>query len=159
MTGAIVEAMDKDYFDTGELKTWVEDAVKEYNQETGSSLEVKKYEVEDNTAKVTIEYPSLADYSGFNNVEAFQGSIAQAEEAGYTFDGEFVSAKGKPSVTYKELQGSKTYHVVILEEAEALTVSLEKDILYASGNVKVNGKKATVTEPKAKELAYIIYKP
>lgn len=157
VTGAIVESLDKDYYSAKELTEWVEDSVGEYNKEKNKdALEVKKCEVEKDVAKVTITYDSLEDYSAFNHVKAFDGTIKEAEEAEYDLEKEFISAKGKPSVTYTELEGSKDYRVIIVEESQ--TIILEEDVLYATSNVKVKGEKAIV-KTNSEELAYIIYKP
>lgn len=155
LTEAIVEALDKKYYDAGEMEDWIDEEVKAYNKEHGSAVDLKKCEVDGKEAKVTFEYKSMVDYSEFNNVKAFCGTIAQAEKAGYGFEGEFISTKDKPSITHMELEGSKKYKVVILEDSQK--VVLENDILYASPNVKVDGKKATV-EASTNDLAYIIYK-
>lgn len=155
VTEAIVESLDKDYFDAGELEEWIDSEVEKYNKENDNAVDLKKYEVEDKTARVTFEYDSMADYSRFNNMHTFCGTIAQAEKAGYDFEGEFASAGDKPSITHKEIEGSKKYKVVIAEAAQ--TVVLENDILYAGSNVKVKGRKATV-DADTKDLAYIIYK-
>ncbi len=155
VTEAIVESLDKKYYDADEMEDWIEEEVDGYNKEHGNVVDLKKCEVEDEIAKVTFEYEAMADYSDFNHVKAFCGTIAQAEKAGYRFEGEFLSTKDKPSITHMELEGSKKYKAVIMEDSQ--TVILENDILYASPNVKVNGKKATV-ETGTGELAYIIYK-
>lgn len=154
---AITEAMDKSYFNEKDLDQWVEDYVKEYNKEAKKeAIQVKKSEVEEKKAKVTIEYASMEDYSAFNNVEAFEGTVAKAQKEGYDLNREFKSAKGKPSITMDEIDGSEEYHIIVLEESQ--TVVLEKDALYASSNVKCNGKKAAA-KIKTGEFAYIIYKP
>lgn len=155
-TSAIVESLDKDYYSVNELEKWINEAVDEFNKTNKGSIEVEKCEVEDGNAKVTLEFASLKDYGDFNNVRAFNGTIEEAQKAGYNLEGEFLSAKGKPSVTYAELEGSKSYYVLVIEEAQ--TVELENDILYASSNVKVKGKKAVI-DKNTKEFAYIIYKP
>lgn len=156
VTSAIVEALDKDYFSIKELEKWIDEEVNTYNKENKGSIKVRKCEEESGKARVTLEFPSLEDYSTFNNVEAFFGTIEEAEKAGYSFNSEYISAKGKPSVTGAELEGSKSYYVLIVEEAQ--TIELDEDILYASSNVKVKGERASV-DADTKELAYIIYKP
>lgn len=139
-----------------ELTKWVDEAIEEYNKENKNALEVTQCEVEDNTVRVSIEYASLKDYSAFNNVKAFDGTVADAKKAGFEMAGEFLSTKGKPSITYAELEDSKEYHLIIIEDPQTLV--LEEDVLYASSNVKVEKNKAII-ESGTKELAYMIYKP
>lgn len=159
VTEAIVESDEKDYYNEKELTDWVENVVKDYNKENSKVLEIEKCEIEKDKAKVTIVYPSLQDYSSFNHLKAFEGTIAEAKEAGYELEGEFRSTKGKPSVTYAELEGSKEYHVIVLEIVAApQTVVLEEDVLYVSSNVKADKNQAKIKK-ETKDLAYIIYKP
>lgn len=156
VTEAIVEALDKDYYDSNEMENFIEEEVDAYNKEAGSDkVDVVKYEVENHKAKVTIEYESMADYGKFNNVSAFYGTIKEAKKAGHEFEGEFLSAKDKPAITYKELKGSNSYYAVVVEGKQ--TVVLDNDVLYASPNVKIKGEKAIVEN--SNEKAYIIYKP
>lgn len=157
VTEAIVETLDEEYYDAKKMKDWVTKEVDAYNKEQGSDvLEMVKCEVEDKTAKVTIEYDTMKDYETFNGVRAFCGTIQKAEKAGYDFEGEFKSTKGKPQITHAELENSESYYAVIVSEAQE--VILEDEILYASPNVSVKGKKAVI-DKGAGNLAYIIYKP
>lgn len=157
VTSAIVESLDKDYYDMKELQDWTQQEVDAYNKENGDdAVVIKKCEKEDKNAKVTLEYASMKDYSEFNHVDAFFGTIEEAAGEGYDFEDEFDSAKGKPSIGYTELEGSKEYYVLITEESQ--TIVLDDDILYASPNVKVKGDTADI-ENDNKGLAYIIYKP
>lgn len=155
ITEAIVESLDKNYYDFKELEDWIDSEVDAYNKSNGKVIDLKKCQSEDNKVKVTMEYDSMKDYSQFNNVKAFCGTIAEAEKAGYEFEGEFISAKDKPSITHAELEGSKKYRAIIVDESQ--TIVLKEEILYASSNVKVEGKNATV-KTETNELAYIIYK-
>lgn len=156
ITEAIVETLDKDYYDSGEMENFIEEETAAYNKQAGDEkVEIAKCEVEDGKARVTMEYESMKEYGEFNSVTAFHGTVSEAKKAGYDFEGEFVSAKDKPSITYKELKGSKEYYVVIVEGEQ--TVILDEDVLYASPDVKVEGEKAIVEN--SDEKAYIIYKP
>lgn len=156
VTSAIVEPLDKDYYDITELEKWIKDEVKSYNQENDKdAVTVKKCEEEDKNAKVTLLFASMEDYSSFNRVEAFQGSIDEGVKAGYQYDGELKSTKGKPSITFEELKGSKDYYMIVTEESQ--TIVLDHEILYVSDNVKVDGEQAVI-DKKTDEPAYIIYK-
>lgn len=157
--GAVVEKLDQEYYDPQELEEWIQDEVDAYNHEDGKDkIKIRKNEVEDDQAKVNIIYASVKDYADFNQVTAFQGTVAEAEEAGYEFNGKFKSTADKPSITEMEIKGSKEYKVLILEECQKL--QMNKKILYASDNVEVSkGSHKTADIIAEKEnLAYIIYK-
>lgn len=157
VTSAIVESLDKDYYDMDELEKWTIQEIESYNDDnTEDAVVLKKCEKEDGNAKVTLEYASMEDYSSFNHVDAFCGTITEAAEAGYDFGDELKSTKGKPSIGYTELEGNDDYYALITQEAQEIV--LDNDILYASSNVKVNGAKATIDKDN-RELVYIIYKP
>lgn len=159
VVGALSEKFDKDYYKEDELSDWIKAEVDSYNKENGKkTLKLGECEIEDDQAKVSISYASIEDYANFNQVVAFEGTIAEAQKAGYTFAGEFKSTTDKPSITNKEIDGSKEYKVLILEESQQLV--MEKKILYINDVVQVNEdnlKKAKVNASK-KNLAFIIYK-
>lgn len=159
VTEAIVEKLDEEFYDEKKMEDWITKDVDAYNKEHGSDvLKIVKCEVEGETAKATIEYDSMKDYGEFNGMKAFCGTIREAEKAGYDFEGEFESARGKPVITHDELENSESYYAVIVSEAQEIV--LEEEILYASPNVSVKGKKAVIDKGAGNHnLAYIIYKP
>jgi hypothetical protein len=68
----------------------VEEAISDYTEEHGSgTVKLKDLSFADGVATLSIEYASVSDYSEFNGIEMFTGSIAEALAAGYSFDGEY----------------------------------------------------------------------
>ncbi len=161
VTEAIVESWDESFFDEKDLKSDINDEIKDFKSiNKDASISMENLEIEDKKARVSMKYDSIASYSGFNKVDAFQGTISEAQSQGYTFDGEYISTDKKPSITVDELDGSNKYCVVILSENQKISTDFK--ILYASDNVKVSGNKKTadidIKKEDADSLAYIIYK-
>ena len=159
ITEAIVEYWDQKYYDEDDLKSQIDNEIKQYEDENkDSSVKLNKFKVENKKIKVNLTYDSASTYSEFNNITAFCGTILKAQEEGFSFDGKFNSTNDKPSVTIEELDGSEEYSVYILSEKEK--VNTEFKILYASENVKVsdNKKTAVISDEDENSLAYLIYK-
>lgn len=159
IVGALFEKLDKDYYKDEELSDWILAELDSYNKENGKkTLKLRECEVGYDQARVSISYASIEDYADFNQVVAFEGTIAEAQKEGYTFTGEFKSTSDKPAITNKEINGSKEYKVLILEESQQLV--MEEKILYVNEVVQVNDdniKRAKVNASK-QNLAFIIYK-
>jgi hypothetical protein len=85
-----IESFDPGSYDESGLRTYVEEAISDYTEEHGSgTVKLKDLSFADGVATLSIEYASVNDYSEFNGIELFTGSIAEALAAGYSFDGEY----------------------------------------------------------------------
>ena len=90
-----VEDFSESYYDSGELQSYIDSAVEEWTGANEGSVRVKRSEVEDGTAYLTIQYDSAETFSDFNGIECFSGSIVQAQAEGYDFDMDFVQVGGE----------------------------------------------------------------
>ncbi len=123
-----IESFDPATYDESGLKSFVEETIDAYTAEHGNaSVSLKDLTFEDGQAKLTIQYASVADYTAFNEIELFSGSLAEALAAGYTFDGEFAQIKDgtKTLCDASAFLNGDGYKVVIIK---------------ANTNVHVNGK-------------------
>ena len=151
----IKESFDKDYYSAEELEAIIDQAVSEYNASLGTeNIKKEKFEVENLTAELRIQYAGGDDYSAFNDVVMYTGDVLGAYHAGYDFKGTFQSVeKGKVTatdVTGNDILNSYNYGIVIMEEA--MDVQVPGNIVYASDNVTITGKKtATVLESQTEE--------
>lgn len=83
---AAVESFDQSYYDQEELNTYVQNAVDDYTAEHGKkSVSVTDSKVEEKKAYLTLQYENAETFSDFTGIECFNGSIVEAQSAGYDF--------------------------------------------------------------------------
>ena len=169
--GASVESFDKNYYDTEELETYINEQVDEYlSDHEKKSVEVDKFSVEEGIAKLNIKYAGYEDYAEFNGVEMFVGTVPQAMAAGYNFDDTFLkvedgklgSSLGRDELI--EASEDSKYKVVIL--SEKVDVKVKGTVLYVSEDYTSLAAKNTVSialtedalDGEELKLTYIIYK-
>ena len=78
-----VEEFNKDYYDVSELEQTIDNAVSAY----GDGVTKKKLEVRSGIAYLTMEYNSTEDYTSFNDTKMFDGTLSEAQAAGYDLSG------------------------------------------------------------------------
>lgn len=112
-----VEAFEEDRYDKEGLKTYVENAIADYNGGDTEAVVMKSLTVEEGNAILILEYASASDYAAFNGIELFTGSIADALAAGYSFDVEFASVEGgnASACSVNDFLGSKDLKVAIIK--------------------------------------------
>lgn len=164
-----VETLDKEYYDAAELETFITDAVVDYVNENGETVEEVSFEVtKENEAKLQMKYDTYEDYTKFNGVELYTGTVVKAQAAGYDFDTEFLVAAEDTDEAAKVQKAAKE-DVLAEEDNKVAIIRANVDIqvpgkiLYMSSkNTKLTGKRTvsiTGEEPDAEaELTYIIYK-
>lgn len=163
ITSVDVEALDKDYYDEAELESYITDHVNDYTSENGNTVEMASFTVTDQVAKLQMQYDSCEDYTAFNGIELYDGTVVEAEAAGYDFDTDFISASDEDTkkVSKDDVLADDNNKVVIIKAN--VDVKVDGTILYVSKeNTKVTEKnKVSITgEGSAEEaaLTYIIYK-
>ena len=88
-----VEDFSESYYDSGELQSYIDSAVEEWTGANEGSVRVKRSEVEDGTAYLTIQYDSAETFSILTGLSVFSGSIVQAQAEGYDFDNGFCAGR------------------------------------------------------------------
>ncbi|MCD8156893.1 MAG: hypothetical protein LUD53_05595 [Clostridiales bacterium] len=170
-----VEDFSESYYDADELTEFVDAQVASYLEDSDATVEVKKNEVEEQTAWVTIEYDSMDTYADFTGTACFSGSVVQAQAAGYDFDVNFVSAdeeteeadessviEGAVSET-SYLSGSEVLEqddLKVLIVGAAVDVIVPGTVRYVSADTAAIGGKNTVTttaESDSDVLIYVLY--
>ena len=139
-----IEDFSESYYDSDELQSYIDSAVEEWSGANEGSVKVKRSEVEDGTAYLTIQYDSAETFSSFNGIECFAGSIVQAQSAGYDFDMDFAEIggeadDGESSSVEAEIQPLVSGETVI--EDDDLKVLIIRDHV----NIRVPGKIAYVS--------------
>ena len=120
-SGTVEELLLEDFSDETykekELAAQINELVEAYNKEAGSeAVSVKSMQVKDKKAKVQLEYQSVADYRGFNQIDFFAGTVKEAQEEGYTFASDFTDAEGKDVSRAGMPDGCEKQQVIIIRE-------------------------------------------
>ncbi len=161
-----VEDLDKEYYDASELEDYITTHVETYTAENGETVEKASFDVEEGIAKLRMEYDSYEDYTGFNGIELFTGTVVTARAAGYDFDTEFYSVVKKDGeieqkqTTKEDVLANDDNRVVIIKAN--VDVCVPGEVLYVSAqDTKVTEKDlVSITGEGASEeasLTYIIY--
>lgn len=159
VSGIIVEAFDKDYYNGEELEQMIHDEITAYN-DGGEAIELKKFEItEEGNAFVNMTYQSAADYKSFNEKELFTGTVLDAYNAGYEFVDMQSVEEGGAGIQADEVLEKGSMHIVIFEEPVEVRVS--GAITYVSEGVSIIDKKSakaeTSQEEESQKIFYIIY--
>lgn len=159
-----VETLDKDYYSETELEEYINDHVASYVEDNGETVELTSFEVADGIAKLQLKYDSYEDYSRFNGIDLYTGTVVTALAAGYDFDAEFSQISkdsDMKTVSRDEVLANDDYKVAIIKAN--VNVQVPGSILYVSSeNTKVADKHTvSIAQEEAGEevaLTYIIYK-
>jgi len=123
-----IEEFDKSYYSEDGFRTFAQEAIDEYNKSHEvDAITLKEFTVEEQVAKLKMEYKSVADFSNFNELTLYQGTVAAAVSDGYLFDVDFSKVE-KGVVT-----GSATRADILAEEGLSVV------IIKANTNVQVDG--------------------
>ncbi len=167
-----IESFAASYYDAEELQTYIDSTVEDFLSANDGTVEVKKDEVEDGVAYVTISFDSAQTYAAFYDTDFFVGSIIEAQTAGYDFDADFVAAEEAEEDEDDVLGGSVQSYVpgsqVILEDDLKVLIIGANVSVIVPGTVKyVSGENTSITakntvsvnteSENAGELLYILY--
>lgn len=171
VTSADIEDFVGNNYSEAELRTYVEEAVKEYNSEHGAAAEayvdeedkeaslpvqVSSLTVEDGVASLFLEYEKCGDYLEFTGNSGTENGISSLElsTVGETsFSGNFKNAKGE-DVALEGVTKTEKNPVVILEGA--VTIQVEGNIQYVSASATIVDKHTVTTQ--AGSVTYIVFK-
>ncbi len=120
-----VEAFSEKNYDKDELEAYVKDIIDTYNEENGKdSLKQKLCDVEENVATLVLEYANADVYEDVNGVEIFTGTIKEAQDAGYSFEGSYAKmVDGKAvTATADDFVKGEDYKVVIIKSNTKVVV-------------------------------------
>lgn len=167
VTSLEVETFEQDYYDAAELESYVNEAVDTYTAENGKgSIKVEELTVDGQKAKLRMKYKTTRDYTQFNGIELYQGTVLETLEAGYTYEGDFVKVEeGKTAgtVTKQEIYKEEGLKAVIIRAN--MDVKVDGSICYVSSeNVSLTGEDSVSIREEGNDsfeteiYTYIIYK-
>ena len=158
ITDTIVEDFDKDYYDSEELQSEIEEELAKYNQNYASDpITLKKFAVKDGQATLQLLFTESKYYEEYTESTFFTGTVEEAQAEGYELTGNMLDTDGGKTAL-DSLGDTEKMKIVILENDETVSIEVPGKIVAVSdaGNVSITGKsQASVT---AGGLSYIIYK-
>lgn len=164
---AAVESFDQSYYDQEELNTYVQNVVDDYTAEHGKkSVSVTDSKVEEKKAYLTLQYENAETFSDFTGIECFNGSIVEAQSAGYDFDLDFYPVTDGKADT-KTVKGSTLLDdddlkVLIVKENSDLIVPGKIAYVSTEGTKVASEKQVNVTQKEQDTdeavLVYVLYK-
>lgn len=154
----IVEDFTEEYYNLEELRDMISSSCSSYNQKAGSERVImESMELEDGILSVVMRYKNSEDYSEFNGLPMFSGTIQEAVKEGYNLDVKLYPADGGDiSIGKTELLEMKNRHLLILREE--VDVRMWDEVLYHSSNVMDTKDSDRVQVMSQDRLAYIVFR-
>ncbi len=141
----LVEDFDKEYYDLAELEAMVREEIAEYVKtqalvtETGKEgMAVESVAMAaDGSKKVVVELRFDNDeiYADYFDVEAFYGTVAEAEAAGYGLSAALISVKDGEIFTDELAKKNSRRKILVIEDS--VIVRCPKDVLYVGTNASL----------------------
>ncbi len=141
VTHEIYEKFDRDYYDLQGLSDMAAQEISEYNVEYDTpKVTLGKAELieDDKVARLSMVYESASDYSHFNQVSLFYGTVQEAIDRGYEVSKGLVNSSGE-KIDQEVIDKSLENHIIIT--SEKIDVITPYNIEYMSNGVSLNGKK------------------
>ena len=162
-----VDTFDKDYYTEEDFKSFAQSAIDTYNMSHEvDAVTLSEFSVTDGMAKLKMEFKSVKDYSDFNDIPMFHGTVVDAVAAGYKFEGTFSAVeKGEMTgtATKTEILADANLKVVVIQAntdvkvaGKICYVSNQNVTLTAKDTVSIRDEESASLESDV--LTYIIYK-
>ena len=124
----VIEELDQVYYHTDELAEMIDQEIGAYNSSAGEgSITENSLSAEGGTVRLALTYASWKDYSAFNKISFYSGSVLGAQMEGYLFDEQFrtVDEEGLSStelIGADEPLSHKELRCVISDDTHAVRV-------------------------------------
>ena len=162
ITNKIVEEFDSKKYNMEDLKSDIEEEIKEFNSGSkDKKMSLESLNQEKNEAVLELKFPSYKEYAAYNKkyvtygekVVLFHGDIDEAVSDGYEMPESYEKADGEGKTDLNTLIGKNELKVIITNVGCKLQV--DGEILYKSEDVKIEDGIAVT---KDDSLNYIFYK-
>lgn len=162
----ITEEFTKNYYNEENLKNMLLSEVADYNNGSeNGNLSVERFENKDGKLMVQLKYPSTDAYTDYNTNQyndstIFCGTVAEAYDAGYSFDISMTDSKGEETIGKEELLGMGENRMLITKVP--MRVKLPGKIMYAGENIIVESRNQAIMQADENGDAlgtyYIVFK-
>lgn len=165
--GVIKEKFDKKYYEEKGLKKFIEDDLKSFNNENGTSIKLNSMNVKDKYVYAVLDYKSAEEYNKYNDYKITTMEASVAKESSSI--PQRLSIYGKSKTKNKVDALEKDMKVVVIQEeivvaddseipAESkvdINVTVAGKVKYVVGASKEDGN--TVKIKSLKEPVIIVY--
>ena len=122
-----IEAFDTHEYSKESFRKYVNQRIDDYNKKMDSkAIKLKELEFNNDNAILTISYKSYKDYSKFNDIDLFVGSVSDAVAEGYSIDTNFVKIEdNKPvkKVSCNKVLENNSDKIVIIKANTRVNIS------------------------------------
>lgn len=163
---AVFNTLDKDYYNSNELQSFIETAVKEYNNAKAGKnqayagenetlpVSVVEYLVEGTKVKLVLAYASIEEYTEFNAGQGLVGDVEFTTVAQVNFGSNMTKPNGNP---VDAATVSKKSNYLVLIATGKTQIQVQGSLAFLSENV-TRVEKNLVTIDAMDEPAYIVFK-
>lgn len=140
VTETIIDTKDGDYTED-ELASYIRDSIASYDTGEDSAVSLDSCRINGSAVKIVMKYKTVQDYSSYNSVPCFLGTLQEAEDAGYDINQTWITASGSAAGEDDLSQISarkKEWKVFIV--SEPVYVRVPDKILYTTENVTTTGR-------------------
>lgn len=150
-----IEEFDENNYNKSELKSYMNDVIKDYNRENGSgSVKQRSFKIKNGVATSVLQYKDADVFEDFYGRELFVGTIGEAIGAGYSFDIPFASVKGSTvtECTSEKFIGDDTYKVAIIKANTKVMVEGEISFISTENIAEVGRDYVLIKEGAVLEM-------
>ena len=144
VVSTIVEDFGESYYDLKELSDMAAKEVSAYNSEFISEkvfLESSGQNEETKAVTMVISFNSTSDYSHFNQVSLFYGTVREALDKGYSVSEDLVDRDGKV-LGSEGINDNLDKHIIITNDKTNMVAPY--NITYMTGGTRLKGKKEAI---------------
>ena len=158
ITHHIVESFDKSYYNEDELRTGINEQIEEYCNSKGddSLIKLQDLKILDGVATADLIFKDCSDYSAFNEVDLFYGTIEEAMEADYPTDVTLKSVEDDETIGKYEFEALADSKIIVT--GESLIIKAPGKIAYTTANIDVIDKSTAKMASDSVGVGYIVLK-
>ncbi|WP_022778759.1 hypothetical protein [Butyrivibrio sp. AE3009] len=156
VVSTIIEDFGESYYDLQELSDMATKEASVYNSDfMNDKVFLESVSKDEETGKVTmvLSYNSASDYSHFNQVSLFYGTVSEALEKGYKISEQLVDKDGN-TLGEAGIQEHLDNHIII--SSDKSNIKVPYNISYMSKGTNLKGKKEALFTEVSTDSAQLL---
>lgn len=132
-----VESFEKEYYNEGELKNFIEKEIASQQKERGEdSVSIKEFTVKEKQATLQLQFAGLEDYQAFTDTDVESGTynpeIIKSKQIDTVIE---VGSKSKQAIA--QIEDVDNLNYIFLKDPEGIQLLFDNQIKYCSENVTI----------------------